>query len=370
MLAYCGLFCYNKQMKRERRLVVVNETGNNTIYEVAKEAGVSITTVSRVLHGKDTVSPKTRQKVEAVIKQLNYRPSAIARGLTGQKTNTLGIILPKLTNPNYALIFNGAYEEARKHGYAVSLFPWSSLSAEDYNPALMLAERRLDGVIINVEYLAPEDAVLLERELKELHQYMPVVLIGCVPQTLEYPTINYKYSEWMQKIVGELTALGHERIAFIGGAEGDRYDFRRDVGYAAGLKEARLPFVGNYRIYCKATAEAGENAMREMLESLQPRYWPTAVIAINDMVAIGCQKVAFRYGLRIPQDMSIVGCDNLFFASFNNPPLSTVDTKQQELGARAVRKLLSGDGSRENAEWELILRESIGKAADPVSDTE
>lgn len=340
----------------------MNEMENSTIYEVAKAADVSITTVSRVLHGKKTVSAKTRQKVEEVIRQLNYRPSAIARGLTGQKTNTLGIILPKLTNPNYAMLFNGAYEEARKQGYVISLFPWKSLSSEDYNPALMLAERRLDGVIINVEYLAPEDSETLERELSELRQYMPVVLIGCVPTSFDYPSIIYKHSEWMQQIMGELTALGHERIAFIGGTEEDQYDFRRDVGYISGLREARLPFVGSYRIYGMATAEAGEAAMREMLENLQPRYWPTAVIAINDLVALGCQKVASQFGLKIPRDLSIVGCDNLFFAPFSNPPLSTVDTKQQELGARAVRKLLSKNTDRENAEWELILTESIGKA--------
>lgn len=340
----------------------MNETGNNTIYEVAKEAGVSITTVSRVLHGKDTVSPETRKKVEDVIHKLNYRPSAIARGLTGQKTNTLGIILPKLTNPNYAMIFNGAYEEARLHGYSISLFPWKSLNAQEYNPALMLAERRLDGVIVNVEYLTPEDMELLRRQLDELKLYMPIVLIGCVPETLDFPTIRYNNAEWTKKIVNELTALGHERIAFIGGNEEDRYEYRRDIGYMEGLKEAKLPFIRNYRVYCRATPEAGEKAMHEIFDDLQPRYWPTAVIAINDLVALGCQKVASEYGLKIPRDLSIFGCDNLFFSAFSNPPLATVDTKQQEIGARAVRMLLENSQGREDADWELIITGSIGKA--------
>lgn len=340
----------------------MKETGNMTIYEVANEAGVSITTVSRVLRGNDTVSPKTRKKVEEVIQRLNYRPSAIARGLAGQKTNTLGIILPKLTNPNYAMIFNGAYEEARKHGYTLSLFPWRSLNSQDYNPALMLAERRLDGVIINVEFLSQEDTEMLQNELSELSRYMPVVLIGCVPPVFRYPTISYNHTRYMKQIVGELTARGHERIAFIGGDERDRDDNRRDVGYTDGLKEAGIPYVSNYRVCCEATAEAGETALRGMLESLQPRYWPTAVIAINDMVALGCVKVAGEYGLKIPDDLSLVGCDNLFFAAYSNPPLSTVDTRQQELGARAVQMLLEGRTGREDAKWEIILTESVGQA--------
>lgn len=342
----------------------MNETGSYTIYEVAKEAGVSITTVSRVLHGKSTVSRETKEKVEEVIRRLNYRPSAIARGLTGQKTNTIGIILPKLVNPNYALVFNGAYEEARKHGHAVSLFPWKSLNTQDYNPALMLAERRLDGVIVNVEYLAPADEEMLRRELKELKQYMPVVLIGCVPKDFQYPTISYNHAECMRQVMKYLVSLGHERIAFIGGVEEDRDEYRRDVGYMDGLQEARLPYVSSYRVYCNATAEAGENAMTEMLTSLQPKYRPTAVIALNDLVSLGCQRAIMKMNLRIPEDISLVGCDNLFFTAYNNPPLTSIDTKQQELGARAVRMLLEGRQGREDAEWELIKRESCGKAAD------
>lgn len=339
----------------------MKETDNCTIYEVAQEAGVSITTVSRVLHGKTTVSPKTREKIEEVIRRLNYRPSAIARGLAGKKTNTLGIILPKLVNPNYALIFNGAYEEARKNGFSISLFPWKSLNSPDYNPALMLAERRLDGVIVNVEYLASEDEEMLHRELNELARYMPVVLIGCVPKDFHFPTVSYNHAECIRQIMKYLVDRGHERIAFIGGVEADQDEYRRDVGYLDGLQAAKLPFVSSYRVFCDATAEAGEAAMAGMLSDLQPKYWPTAVITINDMVALGCQKALLGRRLRIPEDVSLIGCDNLFFAPYCNPPLTSIDTKQQEMGARAVKMILEGRQGREEAKWELIERESCGK---------
>ena len=138
-----------------------------TIYDIASEAGVSIATVSRVLRGEANVSEATRKKVQDVIDRRNYRPSSIARGLTSKTTHSLGIILPKLLNPHYAMIFTGAQEEARKLGYTMSLFPWSSLDTREYNPAAMLAERRLDGLIVCVEYLPPDHDVQVLSALRD-----------------------------------------------------------------------------------------------------------------------------------------------------------------------------------------------------------
>ena len=334
---------------------------SNTIYDIAAEAGVSITTVSRVLRGEGTVSSKTREKVEAVIARRNYRPSSIARGMTSKKTNTLGIVLPKLLNPNYAMIFTGASDGARKHGYSVNLFPWRSLTEQENNPALMLAERRLDGVIICVEYLPPEQNQRLQQALAELRQYMPIVLIGCVPAVFDYPTISYNMADIARSAVEYLIGLGHEKIALIGGVEEDRDEFRRDIGYRQGLLNAHLPCVDSYRAYCGGTAQEGEQALDRMLSTLLPAHWPTAVISLNDLVAMGCQAAARRHGLQMPRDLSIVGCDNLFCAPYLIPALTSFDTHQQQLGQRAVELLLSGENRREDAQWELILRDSCAK---------
>lgn len=339
------------------------EPTKNTIYHIAEEAGVSITTVSRVIRGESSVSAATRKKVEAVIARRNYRPSSIARGMTSQKTNTLGIVLPKLLNPNYAMIFTGAYDEARKHGHSVSLFPWTSLNAQDYNPALMLAERRLDGVIICVEYLTPEQNESLLSSLRELRQYMPIVLIGCVPSYFDYPAISYNMATIVKESVAYLVSLGHERIALIGGIKEDQDEFRRDIGYYDGLKEARLPLISSYRAWCDGTTQAGGEALEGILSALMPSYWPTAVIALNDLVAMGCQAAARRRGLNLPDDMSIMGCDNLFCAPYLMPPLTTIDMHQQRLGMRAVQLLLSGESRREDADWELVIRASCKSIA-------
>lgn len=331
---------------------------NATIYDVASDAGVSIATVSRVLRGESSVSQKTREKVEAAIARRQYRPSIIARSLTGKTTKSLGIVLPKLVNPHYAMIFTGAQEEARRSGYCVSLFPWSSLLAREYDPATMLAERRLDGVIVCVEYLPPEQNEELLSALRGLKRFMPVALIGCVPPEYDFPAVSLNAAAMTKAMVRYMVSLGHERIAFIGGVQEDTDPTRRDVGYEEGLKEAKLPYIASYRVYCKATPEEGMAALDSILNTLKPEYWPTAVIGLNDLVAMGCQQSARRHGLSLPRDLSIMGCDNLFCAPYLTPALTSVDTHQQQVGARAAQMIIRGETARETMDWEIIRRDS------------
>lgn len=334
-----------------------------TIYDIASDAGVSIATVSRVLRGESNVSEATRKKVQEVIDRRNYRPSSIARGMTSKTTYSLGIILPKLLNPHYAMIFTGAQEEARKNGYTVSLFPWSSLDTREYDPAAMLAERRLDGLIVCVEYLPPDHEKEVLSALRELRQYMPVVLIGCVPPGYDFPAVINNNAAMMREVVRYLTSLGHEKIAFIGGVEEDQDPLRRDVGYENGLRDARLPYTASYRVYCRGTAEEGAAALKKMLSSLKPEYWPTAVIALNDLVAMGCMASARELGIAVPDQLSVIGCDDLFCSPYLVPPLTSISTHQQQAGARAVQLLISGENKQETADWELVRRASCASPA-------
>ena len=339
----------------------MNQSGT-TIYDIASEAGVSIATVSRVLKGEASVASDTRRRVEEVIARRNYRPSSIARGLISKTTHSLGIVLPKLLNPNYAMIFTGAQEEARRLGYTVSLFPWSSLDTKAYDPAAMLPERRLDGVIICVEYLPAALQEAFRQSLRELRAYMPVVLIGCVPGDLDYPTITYNMAEITRSTVDELVSLGHERIALIGGMAEDQDELRRDVGYREGLEAARLPYTwiptGSSRRHRRGRGTA---PWTDASSLLQPEYWPTAVIALNDLVAMGCQAALRGRGLRMPEQLSIVGCDDLFCAPYLCPALTSINT-QQRTGARAVQLLISGENKRETVKWDWVHRASCGPA--------
>lgn len=334
---------------------------DSTIYDIARESGVSIATVSRVLRGEGSVAPRTREKVEEVISRHNYRPSAFARGMTTKKTNFLGIILPKILNPNYAMYFSGAADAAREHGYTMSLFPWRSIVSTGNSGALLRSERRLDGAIICVEYLPPEVEDRFNESLEELRSGMPVVLIGCVPARFDCPTITYNMAEITRHAMEYLIGLGHERIALVGGMEEDKDELRRDIGYRQGLEAARLPYVDSYRVFCGGTAEDGAAAMDRMLDGLQRLYWPTAVIALNDMVAMGCMESARRHGLRLPEELSVIGCDDLFCAPYLSPALTSINTFQPELGRQAVELVLSGENVRKNAKWELVERGSCAR---------
>ncbi len=336
-------------------------TGKHTIYDIAAEAGVSIATVSRVLRGEASVTEKTRKKVESVILRLNYQPSAIARGLTLRHSKTFGIVLPKVDNPHYALFFKGAYAEAMNAGYAMSLFPWEAMRSASQNLSEILAERRLDGVIICLEYINDDDLREQQSVLEAVRQYMPVVLIGCYAPFEQYPSVTINLSDCVRTAVEHLSNMGHERIALVGGYPETETRNTRDTGYREALTAARLPYIADYRVFCKCTSEDGEACMNDMLAGLKPSQWPTAVIAANDMVAIGCIRAIESHGRSVPADISVIGCDNLFFGPYMRPALTSIDTKQDYIGRRAVNMLLEDNVAAETVPCELICRESCAK---------
>lgn len=333
--------------------------GRHTIYDIAEEAGVSIATVSRVLRGEASVTEKTRKKVESVILRLNYQPSAIARGLTLRHSSTYGIILPKLDNPHYALFFKGAYDEAMKAGYAMSLFPWEAMKTAPQSLSDMLAERRLDGVVVLIEYVDEDELRKQMAMLEAVRRYMPVVLIGSCAPSAEYPSVTIDLAKCVYMVVEHLVSLRHERIALLGGFQENANAGTRDAGYREALQAARLPYISDYRAFGRCTAEDGEARMNELLDKLIPSQWPTAVIAANDMVALGAIRAVEVHGKRVPEDISIVGCDNLFFSAYMHPTLTSIDTHQDYIGRRAVRMLLNeSEQTAERVACELIPRES------------
>ncbi len=340
------------------------ETERKTIYDIAEHAGVSIATVSRVLRGETGVSAKTRRKVEEVIARYNYQPSAYARGLTQKHTKTYGIILPKLANPNYVMLFEGAYDEAAANGYAMILFPWENMNAAGLDVVEVLSERRLDGVIICLEFIGADELETWRSKLAAIRQYMPVVLTGTMPPGLDFPSVTVDLSACVHTIVEYLTGLGHERIALLGGFDEQNMPLSRDASYHAALEAAHLPQVAQYRVFGRCTVEDGRRQLDEMLVSLVPSQWPTAIIAANDMVALGVLRAAGNRGLRVPEDLSVVGCDDVIYTEYSSPPLTTMRTHQTEMGSRAVQMLLDESArGQEKFSCELVVRKSCAEAA-------
>lgn len=334
------------------------------IYDIAREAGVSIATVSRVLSGQQNVVGETVDKVMKVVEKYNYRPSVMARNLYQKRSGTLGLVLPEMSNPYYAKMYAAAEEEARQKGYVLMLFhpPWGK--SIDRDMADLLMDRRVDGVAINGEFLAsiknPEEFSLV----REISQYMPVVLLGCVLEELPCITVTTDLSGCIELSVSHLTKLHHHRIALLCGNDDLTLPLSRDVGYHRSLETAGIPYRAEYRIFGECSTQGGYDAARALLDGLPAKEWPTAIIAANDLVAVGVMKHLMERKLKIPQDISVIGCDNQFFSAFTSPALTTLDTKPQEIGILAVSLLLSSQDTLQKTQHtifaDLVPRESCG----------
>lgn len=342
------------------------QNGKITIYDIAAEAGVSTSTVSRVLSGHPNVSPKTAQKVRRVVEKYRFTPSSVARGLYHRTSHLIGILMPGIENPYYAGLFSAAYQEAHQNGYAVLMYRTSPTEQLDASFADQMIERRLDGVLMLGGAVESDQASRqLVPALKALQQHMPLVTI--CPPIEGVDCINF-YSDLTASVrqsVHHLHGLGHKRMAFLGGSYESRSASEREKGFfgvtaALGLSQVYSQESGH-------TPEAGELGVAQLLCKIDRPAWPTALICINDLVALGAMRQLKRLHLRVPEDMAVIGCDNQFFTPYTDPPMTTVDNHAQELGRVALAQLLSaiaGGGQSpvftQVRESSLVVRESCG----------
>lgn len=330
-----------------------------TIYDIAREAEVSIATVSRVLSGSPKVSPATAQRVQAVIDKHQFTPSALARGLYQQRSNTLGIVLPDLLHPYYASLFSAAQIEAARAGYRMVLFSFPRERGVDAVLVEDMLGSRLDGVIIGGGLSGPglEDVL---PQLQRLHQHMPLVMIAAPIQGLSCIYLYADLAESVRQSVNHLATLGHERIAFVGGAAESRLGGERQAAYRAAMEHCCLPV--RYRVETGFSAGAGELAALKLMAGETP---PTALVAINDLVALGALHALRSLDKRTPEDVAVIGCDNAYFGTYTSPTLTTVELYADQHGQDAVLQLLSAQeggapGFTRRREATMVIRESCG----------
>lgn len=332
--------------------------------DVARLAGVSRATVSYVLNqqenGKVPISKETRQRVLEAAATLGYEPDARAQSLRSGTTRTIGLLIPDLQNPHFWQIINGVNQQARSSGYEL-LLSSSDLDRErEENSLKALARRRVDGLILLVAFTS-----LSEEKLEELAaRRLPIVIIGC--RDGGFDCIGSNYYDGARKVMAHLIALGHQRIAFVHGVANISAGQDRLLAYEQGLQEAGLPYEEGLTEHCGPSIEDGYNAAMRLLNRA-PR--PTAIIAINDLLALGVLRAANDMGLDVPRDLSVVGYDDSFMANYLCPRLTTVHTQAEAIGQGAVKLLL---GRLQNPELppqsvelptRLIIRESTGRAA-------
>lgn len=297
-----------------------------TIQDVARQAGVSHQTVSRVINGKPDVAPETRDRVQQIIDRLGYRPSSVARSLVSQRTRTLSLISSSLDEDFYVQVMAGAEEEARHHGYVFLLSIVEPDARPDSEEWRAVSERQVDGIFV----ASPE---LSHRAYIDwlIEQGIPVVAVAHPPQS-GLITLNVDNVEGGYMATHYLVSQGHRRIGTISGV-----DNGRTTGYQRALEEAGLPFEPELIQGGDWSYQSGFDAMQRLLR-IAPDL--TAVFAQNDQMAIGAIQALREAHLRVPEDIAVVGFDDIPAAAFACPPLTTVRQPMREIGRIAVRMLL------------------------------
>jgi LacI family transcriptional regulator len=325
-----------------------------TIKDVAREANVSVATVSRVLNGSGPVSDETQRLIREIAGRMRYVPHSGARSLITSKTDTIGVLLPDLYGEFFSEVIRGMDDTAQKNGFHL-LISRAYADRHGIETAMKAMRGRVDGVVA----MSPD---LDEESLLNLPSTIPVVLLCSVPRGNEMDSLTIQNSRGAREMVAHLVSLGHRRIAIIKGAERNYDAAERLRGYRKALKDAGLAADPTLERDGDFTEDGGYRAALALL-ALKDR--PTAIFAANDSMAIGALSALRESGVEIPGDIAVAGFDDIPLARYMDPPLSSVHVPICELGARAVELLLHGithkndhQRRRERVPTELVIRRS------------
>jgi len=341
-----------------------------TIRDIAEAANVSTATVSYVINNKPGVSDETRRRIRRIMREMNYRPNPRARGLAIGRTGMLGLMIPDITDPFYVNIVRGVEAEANQLGYTLNLCTTHGDADRERKVAEILTNNGVDGVIMMTYKLSPS-------ELKELNESgMPLVVIDNPDAAGQVPTVLVDNVALGWTATTYLLELGHRQIAFIHGVEGSNSSAGRYEGYVKALESRGIQPNPDLVERGGFSYEGGVKAARKLL-SLPNR--PTAIFAANDQMAFGVMNAAAELGLSVPEDVSVIGVDDIEAAALVVPGLTTLKQPTREIGACAVQILEGLIKAPENSsvagasgvtqrvfKAELVVR---GSCAAPRSET-
>jgi len=320
------------------------DAGRVTIEDVAAQAGVSIATVSRVVNGRYGVSARTIERVQGIIDELGYESSLVARSLRSQHTNVVAILVSGI-EPFSAELLKGAARALQDTGFELIVYSGGMSGQEGWERRSL---SRLSGTLA-------DGIILVTPTVVEVRTHQPVVAVDPHVGGSSLPTVTAQNLEGARAATRHLVALGHRRIAFLAGRPDLESARRREAGYREALAEAGIAFDPDLVRVGAFTEETARVPAHELL-TLPDR--PTAVFAANDLSAIEVLRTAAELGLSVPDDVSVVGFDNIPESALTDPPLTTVDQSIQALGQEAVRLLL-----------DLIEHPDRAAGADPAQVT-
>jgi LacI family transcriptional regulator len=324
----------------------------STLSEVAELAGVSPSTVSRILNGTAGVSEAKKARVEQAIAQLNFRPNPSARSLAGGRTMSIGVLTQSIDSPFYGEALRGIEQVLLTAGYASLFMSGHWNEGDELQCIRMLQDRQVDGIIVLTGKL-PDDTLM------SISEQIPLVVTGRQISGEHLCSFDFDNREGLRLAVRHLHALGHRHLAFIASQEDHADTQQRMRGFREELDQLGLPFNEQLVVHGDLQEPSGFRAMNQLIQSGESF---TAVIAANDQMAYGAMVALYRSGIRVPDDVSLVGFDDLPHSAFCIPPLTTVRQPIHELGmqaAQAMLMLLKGEKHEVGvASPQLMVRES------------
>jgi len=327
----------------------------STILDVARLAQVSTATVSRVINSPDTVREKTREKVLRAMKMCNYKYNALARGFATKKSNTIGLIIPSINNPVFAESTLGVQEYAEQKQIKVILGNTSYKITQEESLINALRESQVDGLIITTTN--PKGEIIKSLVDEEV----PFVLLFSTVKTGPISAVGVDNYRGGYEATEHLISLGHRQIGMIAGSFSvtDR-SYHRWHGYRQCLKDNGIPYNKNLLVQTEYSLSGGRNSIKQLLKQDLP---PSAVFCSNDYIALGAIKGARETGLSLPEELSIVGFDDMPTASYMVPALTTIRQPAYEMGRRAcellLQKMENPDKPEQHMlETKLVVRES------------
>ncbi|MBI3678933.1 MAG: LacI family DNA-binding transcriptional regulator [Acidobacteria bacterium] len=332
----------------------------NTIKDIARLAEVSHSTVSRALRNSPLVKAETAERIRRIVEEFGYRPSAIARSLATRRTKTIGVVVTTIADLFVAGVVTGIEDVASDHGYSVFLANSNADPDREVRVVASFEERRVDGVVVTASRVGALYLPMLSR------MRVPIVLLNNQHPSEFAHSVMIENTAASREATRHLVELGHRRVAYLGDRYGQHCDTERFGGYRQALDVAGLPFLPQLVVHGDGRPASGRQAMARLLELAEP---PTAVFCYDDMMALGALRQIHACGLRVPDDISVVGFDDLPIAEYTEPPLTTVRQPMRQMGHLAMQTLLlllEGSESKHNIKvpGELIIRETTAPPND------
>lgn len=326
------------------------------IRDIAKLTGVSVATVSRALQRPEVVADSTRKIVEEAARKLGYQPNALSRALRRQHSYSIVVVVPYIHNPFYSGVVQGIENVAHANSYKVLLGESQGSQQRLDTYGAMLLTKEADGLILLGAMLPTS----LQPTARHPERRFPVVMACEYVPGFDAPNVRIDNAEAAAEMTDHLIGLGHRRIALIRGPSHNPLSADRLKGYRNRMSKQGLPVPAEYLVKGDFSAESGYQGMQKLL-ALSSR--PTAIFCANDEMAMGAIRAAKEAKLRVPQDVSVVGFDDIRFSEFVDPPLTTIGQPQLELGETAMRLMLDVLAGRSAAKavvlpHRLILRGS------------